>query len=96
LWPYGLGELVVGVYGFYHHFCRNVYLVSGNVCRLCEVLYGEKGFILSCSCDVVSELVEVYEGFRYGEEKGGMISSGGVCICMWRVVCKVSYLWDFR
>ncbi len=57
--------MVVGIYGLYHHFSRYVYLVCGDMFRVCELLNCEKGLVMGCSCGVVAELVEIYEGFGY-------------------------------
>ncbi len=35
---------------------------------------------MSYSCGVIAELVEIYEGFGYREDEGGVVSSGRVCI----------------
>ena len=51
---------------------------------------------MGCSCGVIAELVEIYEGFGYREDKGGVVSSGRVCIRRGRVGCEVSDLGDFR
>ena len=49
---------------------------------------------MGCSCGVVAELVEFYEGFGYWEDKWGVVPSGGVCVCPGGV--KYSDLGDFR
>ena len=62
---------MIAIDGFYYHFCRYVYLVGGDVFRFCELLDGEYILFLGCACGVIAELVEVYEGFGYREDKGG-------------------------
>jgi hypothetical protein len=50
---------------------------------------------MGCSCGVIAKLVEVYEGFGYREDKGRVVSSGGVCVCGGKCRCEVSYLGYF-
>ena len=51
---------------------------------------------MGCSCGVIAELVEVYEGFGYREDKWGVVSGGGVRVRRGRARCRVSNLGDFR
>ncbi len=48
-----------------------------------ELLDDEEGILLGYPCIVVSELVEVYEGFRDREDKERVVASGRVCV-VWR------------
>ena len=48
------------------------------------------------SCGVIAKLVEIYEGFGYREDKGGMVSCGWVCIRHGRIGYEVTNLRDFR
>ncbi len=62
---------MVPVTGFHHQFCRIINLVGGDLVQVGELLDGEEGLLLSYTCGIIVELVEVYEGLEYREEKGG-------------------------
>ena len=49
---------------------------------------------MGCPCGVVAELVEVYEGFGYREDKWGVVSGGRVCVRGGWDGCRVPDLWD--
>jgi hypothetical protein len=61
---------VVAVNGFYNNFGRYVDFVGGDLVRVGELLDGE-GLLLSGTCGFIAELLEVYEGLGYREDKGG-------------------------
>ena len=44
----------------------------------CKLANGESGLLLGCPCVVISELVEVYEGFRDRENERRMVARGRV------------------
>ncbi len=69
---------MVSVYRFHHHLSRYVYLVCCNVFRLNELLNYVEGRVMSRSCGVVAELVEVNEGFGEWEDEWGVVSGGRV------------------
>ena len=89
--------MVVAIDGLHYHFCRYVDLVGGDLCRVGELLDGEQGLFLSGTCGFIAELVEVYEGFGYREDKeAGVVSRDGVRVRHGGMECEVSNLGYFR
>ena len=55
----------------HYHFCRYVDLVGGDLFRVGELSNDEKGLFLGGSWGFIAELIEVYKGLGYWEDKGG-------------------------
>ena len=68
---------MVNVNGFHNHLCRFSDLVGGDLVRVGELLDYSEGLLLSDTWGFIAELIEVYEGLGYRENKGGVVSRRG-------------------